>query len=88
MKNHINTEIGMGSVVKAKVVELEDIIMEGISSRMRGNVVDCVHSVVGKTLLVQLEDEQKKEIDYDFLVFLISKEEVEIYEAFSHFPKK
>ena len=51
-------------------------------------MVECVQSVVGKKkLLVQFEDGQKKEISSSSLVFLSSKEEVEMYEAISHSPK-
>ena len=53
MKNQTEKKIGVGSVVKSKVGELE--------KRMRKEVVVCVHSVVGKKkLLVQLEYVQKK----------------------------
>ena len=53
----------MGSVVKAKVGELENITREGKSKRMRKEVVGCVQSVMRKNnFLVQSEDGQKKEI--------------------------
>ena len=41
-------KIGVGSVVKAKVGELEKVTREGRSRRMRKEVLGCVHSVVGK----------------------------------------
>ena len=51
----------MGSVVKAKVVELEKITMKGRSRRIRKEVVLCVQSVVGKKkFLVLFKDGQNK----------------------------
>ena len=79
----------MGSVVKAKVGELENITRDGRSRRTRKELVGCVHSLVGKKkFLVQFEDGQKKDISSSALVFLSSKEEVEMYEPISHLPKK
>ena len=47
------TKIGVGSVVKAKVGELEKITREGRSRRMRKEVVGCDQSLLGnKNLLV------------------------------------
>ena len=64
----------MGSVVKEKVGELEDITREGISNRIRKEVVGCVYAVVGKeNFLVQFEDGQKKEISSSLLVFSVRK---------------
>ena len=61
MKNQTKKKIGSGSVVKAKVGELEQISREGRSRRMRKEVVGCVQSVVGKKkLLVQFKDGQRK----------------------------
>ena len=49
----------------------------------------CVHIVVGKNESpVQLKYGQKKEINYSSIVFLISKEEVDMDEVISHSPKK
>ena len=74
MKKKTKTKIGVGSVVKANVGELESITMEGRSRRMRKEVVGCVHSVEGKKkLLVLFEDGQKKEISYSLLVYLSPK---------------
>ena len=42
------TKIGVGSVVKEKVGDLEDITREGGISRMSKVVVVCVHDVEGK----------------------------------------
>ena len=87
MKKHTKTKIGVGSVVKAKVGELENITMEGRRRRMSKEVVGCVQSVVGKkNFLVLFEDGQKKEISSSLLVFLNSKEEVEMDQPISHLP--
>ena len=52
-------------------------------------MVGCVQSVVGKKkLLVQFENGNKKDISYSSLVFLSSKEEVEMDEPISHLPEK
>ena len=52
-------------------------------------MVGYVKSMVGKKkFLVQFEDGQNKEISSSPLVFLISKEEVEMDEAISHSPVK
>ena len=85
MKKQTKTNIGVGSDVKAKVGELEKIATEGRSRMMRKEVVVCVHSVVGKkNFFVQFEDGQKIEISSSSLVFLSSKEEVEVDEPISH----
>ena len=47
----------------------------------------CIQSVVGKkNFLVEFEDGQKKEISSSSLMFLSSKEDVEMDEAISHSP--
>ena len=46
------TKIRVGSVVQAKVGELENIKMEGRIRIMRKEVVGCVHRVVGKNKLL------------------------------------
>ena len=82
------TKIGVGSVVKSKVRELEKITREGRRRRMRKEFVVCFHSVVGKKkFLVLFEDGQKKDIGYSLLVYLSSKLEVEMEEPISHLPK-
>ena len=48
MKRQTKTEIGVGSVVKAKVGELENITREGRSRSTRKGVVRCIHIVVGE----------------------------------------
>ena len=61
MTNQTKTKIGVGSVVKAKVGELEKITREVRSRRMRKDVVGFVHRLVGKNnFLVLFEDGQKK----------------------------
>ena len=46
----------------------------------------CVQDVLGKNnFLVQLEDGHKKYISYSLIVFLNSKEEVEMEEALYHY---
>ena len=73
MKKHNNTKIGVGSVVKAKVGELENIKREGRIRMMRKEVVVCVQDVARKkNFLVQFEYVQKKEISASSRVFLIS----------------
>ena len=60
--------------------------------RIRGKrkeVVVYVQTVTEKNkLLVQLKDGNKKDISYSLLMFLISKEEVEMDEALYHSTKK
>ena len=49
----------------------------------------CVQVVVEKkSLLVQFKDGQKKEMSSCSLVFLCSKEEVDMDQPLSNFPKK
>ena len=48
MTKQTKTKIGVGSVVKADVGELEKITREGRRRRTRKEAVVCVHSVVGK----------------------------------------
>ena len=88
-KKRIKTKIGVGSVVKAKVREIEENTREGRSRRMRKEVVGCVQDVVGKKrFLVQFGDGQKKEMSYILLAFLSSKEEVDMDEPQSNSPGK
>ena len=54
MKKKTKTKIRVGSVVKAKIGELENIARERRSRRTRKEVVGYVQSVVGKkNFLVQ-----------------------------------
>ena len=89
VKKQNKTKIDVVSVVKAKVRELEKVIREGRIRRMRKEVVGCVQDVVGKKKFpVQFEDGQKKEISSSLLVYLSSKEEVEMDEPISCSPQK
>ena len=88
MTKQTKTKIVVGSVVKAKVGELDMITRKGRSRRMRKEVVVCVHSVLGKNkFLVLFEDGQKKEIGSNSLVYLIEKEEVAMEESITLFPE-
>ena len=88
MTKQTKTKIGVGSVVKAKVGELEKITRKGRCRRMRKEVVGCVQRVVGKNkFLVLFEDGQNKEIGSCLLVYLSEKEEVEMEESIPLFPK-
>ena len=71
-KKRIKKKIGLGSVVKEHVGEMEDNTREGRSRRMRKEVVGCVQDVVGKKkLLVQFEDGKRKNISSSSLYFFI-----------------
>ena len=48
-KNYINIIIGLGSVMKEKVRDMEDNTRNGRSRIMSKNVVICVQAVVGIT---------------------------------------
>ena len=64
------TKIGVGSVVKAKVGELEKITREGRIRRMIKEVMGCDQSLLGnKNLLVQFKHFHMKEIVSSLLVF-------------------
>ena len=85
-KNQNKPKIGVGSVVKAMVGNLEKTTREGRSSRMRKEVMECVHaSVVKKKFLLKLEYGQKKRISSSSLVFLSLKEDVDMDVPLSHF---
>ena len=74
-KKQTKTQIGMGSVVKAKVGEIEENTREGIIRMIRKEVVVCVQDFMLKNiLLVQFGDGKKKEISSSLFVFLSSKE--------------
>ena len=76
-KKRVNPKIKMGSLVKAKVIKMEDNTREGRNRRMRKEVVVCVQFAVGKNnFLVQFEDGQKKEMSSISLLYLCSKQEV------------
>ena len=87
MKKYNKTKIGVGSVIKSKVLELKKITMEGRIMRMSKEVVGCLQAVVGKKkFLVQFEDGQKKDISSSSVVFLSLKDEFEMDEPLSHSP--
>ena len=87
MNKHTKTKIGVGSIVKAKVGELEKNRRERRIRSTRKDVVVCVQSVVvKKKFLIQFEDRQKKEIGSCSLVYLIEKEEAGMEESISHLP--
>ena len=76
-KKRIKTKIGVGSVVKEKVGDMEEKNRECRRSRTRKYVVGYVQAVVWKEIfLVQFEDGQKKEMNYCSLQYFCSKEEV------------
>ena len=80
-KKRIKTKIGVWSVVKEKVREIEENTRYGRSRSMRKEVVGCVQSVVvKKILLVQFEDGNNKDIDSCSLDILCSEEYVEVGE--------
>ena len=78
----------MGYVVKAKVKESE-ITRDGRIRSTRKDVVEYVQDVVGNNkLLVKFEYGPKKYISSSSLVFLSSKEEVDMDETLYHSTEK
>ena len=68
---------------------MEDNTREGIIRRTRKEVVGCVQDLVGKKRFsVQFLYRQKKETIAVSLVFLSSKEEIEMDDPQSNSPKK
>ena len=89
MKKQNKTKIGVRSVVKEKVGYLENIKRWVRIRGKRKEVVVYVQTVTEKNkLLVQLKDGNKKDISYSLLMFLISKEKVEMDKPLSHSLKK
>ena len=89
IKKQNKTKIGVGSVLKSKVLELKKITMEGRIMRMSKEVVKCVQDVVRKKkFLVQFQYGKKKEISYNLLLILSLKEEFEMDEPLSYSTKK
>ena len=79
----------MGSVVNAKVGELEKITREGRIRRTRKEVVGYIQAVMGKKkFLVQFKDGLKKQMSSSSILFLSPKEEVDMDEAISHYTEK
>ena len=59
-KNQINMKIGLGSFVKAKVVDMKENTREVRERRRRKEVVVCVQDMVGKkNFLIQFEYSKK-----------------------------
>ena len=76
-KKRTKPKIWVGSLIKAKVGNMEENTREGRSRRMSKDVVGCVHSVVGKKkFLVQFEDGQKRDMRSCSLVYICWKQEV------------
>ena len=71
----IEPSIGVGSVVKAKVIEMEENTTYKISRGVSKEAVRCVQALLGKKkLLGQFEYGQKREISSIFILCLCSKE--------------
>ena len=76
-KKQIKTKIGVGSIVKAKVRNMEEKTREGRSRRTRKEATCCIHAMVGKKkFVVQFEDGQKREMSASSLSYVCEKEEV------------
>ena len=76
-KKRNKTNIGVGSVVKAKVGEAEENTREGRIRRMRKDLMGCFQDVMGeKKLLAQLKKNQKKEMISCSIVYVCSREEI------------
>ena len=89
MKKQTNIKIRVGSVVKSKVGELDNITREEKIRRMKKEVVGCVKSVVGKkTLLFQFEDSHKKENISSLLFFKVHKMRLRWMSQYYTSPKK
>ena len=68
----------VGTVVKAKVGELEEDIREGFSRRLSKDITGVVQEVVGKrSYLVIFQDGLEKDILLNHLIILIIRSEVE-----------
>ena len=87
--NWTKTKIGIGSAVKMKVGEMGEYKREEIGRRTREKVVEYVHTVVGKKILIfKFKYGKNKEIDSYLLSYLSSKEEFcqEAYDTISDPP--
>ena len=68
---------------------MEKITRDGRRSRTMKEVVECVQSVVRMKIFVfQFRYGRKKNMSFSLLLFLSSKEEVEMDEPLSNSPKK
>ena len=84
------TKIGIGSAVKMKVGDMGENKREERGRRTREKVVEYVHTVVGKKILIfKFKYGKNKEIDSSLLSYLSSKEEVgqEAYDTISDPPQ-
>ena len=91
MNKRIKTKIGVRSVVKGKVRDIEENTREGRSRGEMKYVVGHVQYLVGrKKLLFQFKYGKKKEMSCVSLSYVCSKEEVclEMYEPISNLPQK
>ena len=88
-KKRIKKKIGVGSILKAKVGELEDNTREERISRIRKDVVEFFQAVVGKKKIsVQLKYLKKEDISSCLIVCLFSKYEVDMDDPISNLPEK
>ena len=73
-KKRVNTKIGVGSVVKAKVGDMGDNIREGRISGISKDVVVCAQAMLSnKKILFHLKDAEKKEMGSLLLQFYVRK---------------
>ena len=73
-KNCIKMNIGVGSVMKSKVRDMEYNTREERTRRLRKEVVGCVQSVAGKNnFAVLFEYVQKKDMNYSSLSVYLRK---------------
>ena len=90
-KKRSKKKIGVGSLVKAKVRNMEENTREGGIRSMRKDVVGFVQSLVGKNeFLFKFEYGQKRDMGSCLLVYVCSKQEVwlDMDEPISDLPEK
>ena len=86
-----NTKVDVGTLVTAKVREMEEKTRDGRSRRTRKEAVGCVEAMVGnKKFLVRFKDGQMREMSSSSLSYVCSEEEVcqEVNETISDLRKK
>ena len=86
-----NTKVDVGTLVTAKVREMEEKTRDGRSRRTRKEAVGCVEAMVGnKKFLVRFKDGQRREMSSCSLVYVCLKQEVclEVDEPISDLPEK
>ena len=87
-KKRIKKKVGVGSVVKANVGEMEYNTRDLRSRRTIKEVVVCVKYVLGKKILLfQLGAWKKKNMSSILIAFLGSKKEVDMDEPLSNSTK-